>query len=57
MVHVSENHKRKIILSQPVDSTGQVIKDKKAYPPKQRVRSKADDNYKIKKVHPLETRG
>ena len=30
--HVSENHKRKFILSQPVDSTGQVIKDKKSQP-------------------------
>ena len=29
--HVSENHKRTFLLSQPVESTGQVIKDKKSY--------------------------
>ena len=30
--HVSENHKRTFLLRQPVDSTGQVIKDKKSLP-------------------------
>ena len=30
--HVSENHKRTFLLSQPVDSTGQVIKDNKSLP-------------------------
>ena len=31
--HVSENHKRKLLLSQQRDSRGQVIKDKKKLPP------------------------
>ena len=31
--HVSENHKRKLLLSCPRESRGQVIKDKKSCPP------------------------